>query len=116
MLLCLLRTLTPLARSAAVLRCCALLLGCCALCSVLCCCALCSVLCALLLCSVLLLLLLLADRIAESCLEQLIVTDTIPMANTKQDLRAAKVKVLPIAPMLAEAIRSVHKVRRPFHC
>ena len=76
---------------------------------------LCSVLCALLLCSVLLLLLL-ADRIAESCLEQLIVTDTIPMANTKQDLRAAKVKVLPIAPMLAEAIRSVHKVRRPFHC
>ena len=99
MLLCLLRTLTPLARSALLLLCSAAVLYCCAL--------LCSV------CSVLLLL---ADRIAESCLEQLIVTDTIPMANTKQDLRAAKVKVLPIAPMLAEAIRSVHKVRRPFHC
>ena len=107
MLLCLLRALTPLARSAPL--CSAAVLCCCALCSALLC-SVCSVL------LLLLLLLLLADRIAESCLEQLIVTDTIPMANTKQDLRAAKVKVLPIAPMLAEAIRSVHKVRRPFHC
>ena len=48
------------------------------------------------------------DRIAESCLEQLIVTDTIPMQHTCADPRAEKIKVLPIAPMLAEAIRTVH--------
>lgn len=49
------------------------------------------------------------DRLAESCLDQLVVTDTIPMSITLSDPRAAKLKVLPIAPMLAGAIQFVHK-------
>ena len=48
------------------------------------------------------------DRLAESCLDQLVVTDTIPMSITLSDPRAAKLKVLPIAPMLAGAIQFVH--------
>ena len=49
------------------------------------------------------------DRLAESCLDQLIVTDTIPMSITLSDPRAGKLKVLPIAPMLAGAIQFVHR-------
>lgn len=38
------------------------------------------------------------------------------MTKTLLDPRAAKLKVLPIAPMLSEAIRSVHKVRSGSSC
>jgi ribose-phosphate pyrophosphokinase len=46
------------------------------------------------------------QRIAESDLEVLLVTDTLPIPSDK---RTSKVQVLTIAPMLAEAITRIHK-------
>ena len=45
------------------------------------------------------------ERIAKSAFEELVVTDTIPLAKEKQH---AKIKVLSVAPVLAEAIRRIH--------
>ena len=45
------------------------------------------------------------DRIAGSCLKELIVTDTIPLAAEK---RHPKITVLSVAPLLSEAIERIH--------
>ena len=38
---------------------------------------------------------------------ELVVTDTIPLAETAR--RISKIRVLPVAPLLAEAIRRIHE-------
>ena len=45
------------------------------------------------------------DRIASSCLKELIVTDTVPLAAEK---RHPKITVLSVASLLSEAIRRIH--------
>lgn len=45
------------------------------------------------------------ERIEKSDLKELVITDSIPMGNKK----ASKVKVLTIAPLLAQAIRRIHE-------
>ncbi len=45
------------------------------------------------------------SRIAQSCLQELIVTDTIPLDETK---RHPKITVLSVAPLLSDAIRRIH--------
>ncbi len=45
------------------------------------------------------------ERIQGSCLEQLIVTDTIPLRPEAE--RTGKIRVLSVAPLLAEAIRRI---------
>ena len=45
------------------------------------------------------------QRIASSCLKELIVTDTIPLSPEK---RHSKITVLSMAPLLSEAIRRIH--------
>ena len=47
-----------------------------------------------------------ANRVVNSPLGELVVTDTIPMA---EDKRNGKINVLSVAPMLGEAIRRIHK-------
>ncbi len=47
-----------------------------------------------------------ANRVVSSPLRELVVTDTIPMA---EDKRNGKLTVLSVAPMLGEAIRRIHK-------
>ena len=47
-------------------------------------------------------------RIAESPLQELLVTDTIPLATTK---RHPKIRVLSVAPLFGEAIRRIHYER-----
>jgi ribose-phosphate pyrophosphokinase len=46
------------------------------------------------------------DRIANSRLEQLVVTDTIPLCESAQKL--PKIKVLSVAGLLGAAIESIH--------
>jgi len=46
-----------------------------------------------------------AQRMEDSCLREIVVTDTIPLPPEK---RTPKVKVLSVAPLLAEAIKRVH--------
>jgi ribose-phosphate pyrophosphokinase len=46
------------------------------------------------------------DRLDGAPVEEVVVTDTIPLAPEK---RRAKIRVLSIAPVLAEAVRRVHK-------
>jgi ribose-phosphate pyrophosphokinase len=46
-------------------------------------------------------------RVSESRLEQLVVTDSIPLSPEKQN--CAKIKVLSVAPLLGKAIRSIHE-------
>jgi ribose-phosphate pyrophosphokinase len=46
------------------------------------------------------------DRIANSRLEQLVVTDTIPLREAAQ--RVSKIKVLSIAGLLGSAIENIH--------
>jgi ribose-phosphate pyrophosphokinase len=46
------------------------------------------------------------DRIANSRLEQLVVTDTIPLREAA--LKVPKIKVLSIAGLLGAAIESIH--------
>jgi ribose-phosphate pyrophosphokinase len=46
------------------------------------------------------------DRIAASRLEQLVVTNTVPLREAAQKL--AKIKVLSIAGLLGAAIESIH--------
>jgi ribose-phosphate pyrophosphokinase len=45
------------------------------------------------------------DRIAKSCIEQLVVTDTIPLSEEK---KIEKIKVVSVAGMLAEVIQRIH--------
>ncbi len=45
------------------------------------------------------------DRIRTSCLEEVVVTNSIPVPDAK---RAARVTVLSVAPLLGEAIRRIH--------
>ncbi len=45
------------------------------------------------------------QRIASSSVREVIVTDTIPVADEK---RLDKITVLPIAPLLGEAIHRIH--------
>ncbi len=47
------------------------------------------------------------DRINDSLIEELIVTDTIPLDNKKQECK--KLTVLSIAQLLAEAIKRIHE-------
>ena len=46
-------------------------------------------------------------RLEESEIEQIVVTNTIPLHNGAQEL--GKIKVLSIAPLLAKAIKSIHE-------
>ena len=45
------------------------------------------------------------ERIKKSAVEELVVTDTIPVRDGK---KINKIKVLSIAPLLGEAIRRIH--------
>jgi ribose-phosphate pyrophosphokinase len=45
------------------------------------------------------------DRIKDSVLEEVVVTNTIPVSDEK---RSARVTVLSVAPLLGEAIRRIH--------
>ena len=46
-------------------------------------------------------------RIEASAIDELVVTDTIPLSEPA--LRVGKIRVLPVAPLLAEAIRRIHE-------
>ena len=46
------------------------------------------------------------SRLAESAIDELVVTDTIPLGKEAGQLK--KITVLPVAPLLAEAIRRTH--------
>ena len=46
------------------------------------------------------------NRVVASVLKELVVTDTIPLA---EDKRNGKITVLPVAPLLGEAIRRIHE-------
>src|SRR5262249_61985088 len=46
------------------------------------------------------------SRLAESAIDELMVTDTIPLG--KEAAQLEKITVLPVAPLLAEAIRRTH--------
>lgn len=46
------------------------------------------------------------DRIQDSCIKELVVTNTIPLSEEKQ---LEKIKVLSVAPLLGEAIMRVHE-------
>src|SRR5262249_5974775 len=46
------------------------------------------------------------SRLAESAIDELVVTDTIPLGTEAAQLE--KITVLPVAPLLAEAIRRTH--------
>jgi ribose-phosphate pyrophosphokinase len=45
------------------------------------------------------------SRIASSCLQELLVTDTIPLGHAK---RHQKITVISVAPLLSEAIARIH--------
>ena len=47
------------------------------------------------------------ERLAASEIEQIVVTNTVPLQNGGQELE--KIKVLSIAPLLAKAIKSIHE-------
>jgi len=44
-------------------------------------------------------------RIASSPLEELVITDTLPLSPEKQ---SSKINVLTLAPLLGEAIKNIH--------
>jgi len=46
------------------------------------------------------------DRISKSVIEELVVTDTIPVSKENQE--KARVAVVSCAPLLAEAIKRIH--------
>ena len=46
-------------------------------------------------------------RIEASAIDELVVTDTIPLSETAR--RVPKIHVLPVAPLLGEAIRRIHE-------
>lgn len=45
------------------------------------------------------------DRLKSSCIKEVVLTDTIPLPESK---KFEKIKVLPIAPLFAEALRRIH--------
>ena len=45
------------------------------------------------------------ERIDESVLEEVIITNSVPLLPTR---RSPKIRVLSVAPLLAEAIRRIH--------
>jgi len=47
------------------------------------------------------------ELLDQSEIEQIIVTDTIPLRDHASELK--KIKVLSIAPLLAKAIKSIHE-------
>jgi ribose-phosphate pyrophosphokinase len=47
------------------------------------------------------------DHLAQSDIEQIIVTNTIPLRDNACELE--KIRVLSIAPLLAKAIKSIHE-------
>ena len=47
-----------------------------------------------------------AERIAESALREVVVTDSIPIPPEK---RGGKIKVISLAPLIAEAIVRIHR-------
>ncbi len=47
------------------------------------------------------------DRINDSCIEEVVITDTIPQDDKAQ--KTSKLKVLSVADLLAEAIRRIHQ-------
>jgi ribose-phosphate pyrophosphokinase len=47
------------------------------------------------------------DRINESCIEEVVITDTIPQDDKAE--KSSKLKVLSVAGLLAEAIRRIHQ-------
>jgi len=47
------------------------------------------------------------DNIQNSPIEELVVTDTIPIPCDRQD-RSSKIRVLSVAPLLANAISRIH--------
>ena len=46
------------------------------------------------------------DRIANSALREVVITDTVPLPAVKQ---IAKIKVLSVAPLIGEAIKRIHR-------
>jgi len=46
------------------------------------------------------------ERLQESCLTEVVVTNTIPLNGKEQ--RCPKLRVLSVAPLLAEAITRIH--------
>lgn len=49
-----------------------------------------------------------ANRIAESLLSQVVVTDTVAISEAKRQRLGAKLVVVPVAPLLAEVIQRIH--------
>jgi ribose-phosphate pyrophosphokinase len=49
-----------------------------------------------------------ADRICESVLSEVVVTDTVPISDEKHARCGGKVNVITVAPLLAEVIRRIH--------
>jgi ribose-phosphate pyrophosphokinase len=49
-----------------------------------------------------------ADRIRESVLSEVVVTDTVPISEEKCQRCGGKVNVITVAPLLAEVIRRIH--------
>ena len=47
------------------------------------------------------------DQLGDSEIEQIIVTNTIPLSDSASELK--KIKVLSIAPLLEKAIKSIHE-------
>ena len=47
------------------------------------------------------------ERIAKSEIEEVVVTDSVPLSEAAQKL--AKIKVLSVAPLLARGIQSIHE-------
>jgi ribose-phosphate pyrophosphokinase len=47
------------------------------------------------------------DRLMESPLQEVIITDTIPLRG--EEVSCKKLKVLSVAPLLAEAIKRIHR-------
>jgi ribose-phosphate pyrophosphokinase len=47
------------------------------------------------------------QRIQESCLQEVVVTDSIPLREDA--MRSSRIKRLSVAPLLARAIQSIHE-------
>ena len=52
-----------------------------------------------------------ADRIRESVLAEVVVTDTVAIPAEKRRLSGDKLAVIPIAPLLADVILRIHEGR-----
>jgi ribose-phosphate pyrophosphokinase len=52
-----------------------------------------------------------ADRIRESALREVVVTDTVPIPEDKRRLSGDKLTIIPVAPLLADVILRIHEGR-----